>query len=57
MTEIPSQAAEPPIITVAELKVELARWPTTRPSLSDVLFSIKSSDSIASKALRTRSYS
>ena len=27
MTEIPSQAAEPPIITVAELRVELGRWP------------------------------
>jgi hypothetical protein len=27
MTEIPSQAAEPPVITVAELKIELARWP------------------------------
>ena len=26
MTDIPSQAAEPPIITVAELKIELGRW-------------------------------
>jgi hypothetical protein len=27
MIDIPSQAAEPPIITVAELKAELGRWP------------------------------
>ena len=27
MTELPGQAAEPPIITVAELKIELGRWP------------------------------
>ncbi len=27
MTEIPGQAAEPPIITVGELKIELRRWP------------------------------
>jgi hypothetical protein len=26
MNEIPSQAAEPPIITVGELKIELSRW-------------------------------
>lgn len=29
MTEIPSQAAEPPIITVGELMTELRRWPDT----------------------------
>ena len=27
MTDIPSQAAEPPIITVAQFKIELGRWP------------------------------
>jgi hypothetical protein len=27
MPETPSQTAEPPIITVGELKAELSRWP------------------------------
>jgi hypothetical protein len=27
VTEVPSQAVEPPIITVGELKAELGRWP------------------------------